>query len=87
VQDKSVAFKIFELGLKKWSSSVDFVLAYLDYLSHLNEDNNTRLVLLTGMATQSVGSKIFCILHSGTIFVPFIFSQIIEIPYLEKRSL
>jgi hypothetical protein len=23
---------------------VDFVLAYLDYLSHLNEDNNTRPV-------------------------------------------
>ena len=43
MQDKSVAFKIFELGLKKWSSNVDFVLAYLDYLSHLNEDNNTRL--------------------------------------------
>jgi cleavage stimulation factor subunit 3 len=43
-QDKSVAFKIFELGLKKWSSNVDFVLAYLDYLSHLNEDNNTRSV-------------------------------------------
>lgn len=50
-KDKSVAFKIFELGLKKWSSNVDFVLAYLDYLSHLNEDNNTRVLferILTG---------------------------------------
>lgn len=43
-KDKSVAFKIFELGLKKFSSSVEFVLAYLDYLSHLNEDNNTRVL-------------------------------------------
>ncbi|XP_023339992.1 protein suppressor of forked [Eurytemora carolleeae] len=50
-KDKSVAFKIFELGLKKFSGSAEFILAYLDYLSHLNEDNNTRVLferVLTG---------------------------------------
>ena len=29
LQDKSVAFKIFELGLKKFSGSAEFILAYL----------------------------------------------------------
>jgi len=43
-KDKSVAFKIFELGLKKFGSSAEFSLSYLDYLSHLNEDNNTRVL-------------------------------------------
>jgi len=43
-KDKSVAFKIFELGLKKFSNNAEYILAYLDYLSHLNEDNNTRVL-------------------------------------------
>ena len=41
-KDKNVAFRIFDLGLRKFSASPEFILAYLDYLSHLNEDNNTR---------------------------------------------
>ena len=58
-KDKNVAFRclsfaitrflllcrrIFDLGLRKFSSSTEFILAYLDYLSHLNEDNNTRVL-------------------------------------------
>lgn len=41
-QDKSVAFKIFELGLKKYGDIPEYILAYIDYLSHLNgEDDST----------------------------------------------
>lgn len=36
LQDKSVAFKIFELGLKKYGDIPEYILAYIDYLSHLN---------------------------------------------------
>lgn len=43
-KDKNVAFRIFDLGLRKFSASPEFILAYLDYLSHLNEDNNTRVL-------------------------------------------
>ncbi|XP_067035350.1 cleavage stimulation factor subunit 3-like [Acropora muricata] len=43
-KDKSIAFKIFELGLKKHMNETDYVLAYVDYLSHLNDDNNTRVL-------------------------------------------
>uniref|UniRef100_A0A3P8P384 Suppressor of forked domain-containing protein n=1 Tax=Astatotilapia calliptera TaxID=8154 RepID=A0A3P8P384_ASTCA len=35
-KDKSVAFKIFELGLKKYGDIPEYILAYIDYLSHLN---------------------------------------------------
>lgn len=36
IQDKAIAFKIFELGLKKFADDPTYVLAYLDHLSHLN---------------------------------------------------
>ena len=35
-KDKSIAYKIFELGMKKFSDEPKYVLAYLDYLSHMN---------------------------------------------------
>ena len=41
---KLLTCRIFDLGLRKFSSSTEFILAYLDYLSHLNEDNNTRVL-------------------------------------------
>lgn len=43
-KDKNVAFKIFELGLKKYGDCPEYVLSYIDYMSHLNEDNNTRVL-------------------------------------------
>lgn len=35
-KDKHIAFRIFELGLKKFSNCPEYVLCYIDYLSHLN---------------------------------------------------
>ncbi|VDP13735.1 unnamed protein product [Soboliphyme baturini] len=35
-KDTSIAFKIFELGLKKYGDKPEFALAYIDFLSHLN---------------------------------------------------
>lgn len=34
-----MAFKIFELGLKKYGDIPEYILAYIDYLSHLNGTN------------------------------------------------
>uniref|UniRef100_A0A8C5L2E9 Cleavage stimulation factor, 3' pre-RNA, subunit 3 n=1 Tax=Jaculus jaculus TaxID=51337 RepID=A0A8C5L2E9_JACJA len=58
-KDKSVAFKIFELGLKKYGDIPEYVLAYIDYLSHLNEDNNTRVLFERVLTSGSFG--FFCI--------------------------
>lgn len=44
IQDPKVAQKILELGLKKYMKVPEFVLAYVDYMNHLNEDNNTRVL-------------------------------------------
>lgn len=35
-KDKDIAFRIFELGLKRFGGSPEFVMSYIDYLSHLN---------------------------------------------------
>ncbi|XP_014665029.1 PREDICTED: cleavage stimulation factor subunit 3-like [Priapulus caudatus] len=43
-KDKNVAFKIFELGVKRYADSPEFILSYVEHLSHLNEDNNTRVL-------------------------------------------
>ncbi len=36
LQDKTVAFKIFELGLKKFGEHPEYICAYLEFMSHLN---------------------------------------------------
>ncbi|XP_047476364.1 protein suppressor of forked-like isoform X2 [Penaeus chinensis] len=43
-KNKDIAFRIFELGLKKCPDNADYIMAYVDYLSHLNDDNNTRVL-------------------------------------------
>ncbi|KAI1723093.1 suppressor of forked protein (Suf) domain-containing protein [Ditylenchus destructor] len=44
VYDPQVAMRIFDLGLKKFANDADYALAYVEFLSHLNEDNNTRVI-------------------------------------------
>ncbi|XP_062507922.1 cleavage stimulation factor subunit 3-like isoform X2 [Corticium candelabrum] len=43
-KDKNISLKIFELGLKKYASDSDYCVAYVEFLTHLNEDNNTRVL-------------------------------------------
>jgi len=53
-KDNKVAFKIFDLGLRKFGKNTDYILAYLDYLSHLNEDNNTRVLFERVLAQGNI---------------------------------
>ncbi|VDN53119.1 unnamed protein product [Dracunculus medinensis] len=43
-KDTNVAIRVFDMGLKKYGNEPEYALAYVDFLSHLNEDNNTRVV-------------------------------------------
>ncbi|XP_076344478.1 cleavage stimulation factor subunit su(f) isoform X2 [Tachypleus tridentatus] len=56
-KDKNIAFKIFELGLKKYGDEPGYILAYVDYLSHLNEDNNTRVLFERVLTSGSLTSE------------------------------
>ncbi|KAI9542708.1 Cleavage stimulation factor subunit 3 [Dissostichus eleginoides] len=66
-KDKSVAFKIFELGLKKYGDIPEYILAYIDYLSHLNEDNNTRVLFERVLTSGSLSAE-----KSGEIWARFL---------------
>nr|CAG4643048.1 EOG090X026K [Ilyocryptus agilis] len=43
-KDKNIAFKIFDLGLKRFKHQPEYLLSYVEFLKQLNEDNNTRMV-------------------------------------------
>lgn len=62
-KDKDIAFRIFELGLKRFGGSPEYVMCYIDYLSHLNEDNNTRVlferVLSSGGLTPQLSVEVW----------------------------
>ena len=42
-KDKNIAFKIFELGLKRYSDQPHYLMAYIDHLSHLNGEHVERI--------------------------------------------
>lgn len=56
-KDNNIAYNIFNLGLKKHPANVDYILAYIDYMTHLNEDHNTRVLFERVLATDSSISK------------------------------
>lgn len=62
-----MAFKIFELGLKKYGDIPEYILAYIDYLSHLNEDNNTRVLFERVLTSGSLSPE-----KSGEIWARFL---------------
>ncbi|XP_060533950.1 protein suppressor of forked isoform X2 [Cylas formicarius] len=53
-KDKNIAFRIFELGLKKFGDIPEYITCYIDYLSHLNEDNNTRVLFERVLSSGSL---------------------------------
>ncbi|XP_019874344.1 protein suppressor of forked [Aethina tumida] len=56
-KDKNIAFRIFELGLKKFGDIPEYITCYIDYLSHLNEDNNTRVLFERVLSSGSLENE------------------------------
>ena len=56
-KDKNIAFKIFDLGLKRFKQQADYLLSYVDFLTHLNEDNNTRVLFARILSSGSLTSE------------------------------
>lgn len=50
----NIGHKIFELGMKRFSGNADFVLCYVDFMSHLNEDNNTRVLYERALGSDEI---------------------------------
>ena len=56
-KDKKVASNIFELGFKKFKDKVGFVTHYLDFVIHLNDDNNTRVLFERVLSADTLSPK------------------------------
>ncbi|GLH16733.1 Protein suppressor of forked [Gryllus bimaculatus] len=53
-KDKNIAFRIFELGLKRFPGNTDYIQYYIDYLSHLNEESSTRALFEQILSSNSI---------------------------------
>ncbi|KAL3995495.1 Suppressor of forked protein (Suf) family protein [Acanthocheilonema viteae] len=53
-KDTDIAIRVFDMGLKKYGDEPEYALAYVDFLSHLNEDNNTRVVFERILTSESM---------------------------------
>lgn len=56
-KDTNIAYNIFNLGLKKHPQNVDYLLAYVDYMTHLNEDQNARVLFERILAGENSLAK------------------------------
>jgi len=56
-KDKKIASNIFELGFKRYKDRVGFVKHYLDFLIHLNDDNNTRVLFERVLSADTLPPK------------------------------
>jgi cleavage stimulation factor subunit 3 len=45
------------LGLKRFKQQPDYLLSYVDFLTHLNEDNNTRVLFERILSSGSLTSE------------------------------
>ncbi|KAL6735069.1 hypothetical protein Aduo_005546 [Ancylostoma duodenale] len=57
LQDKDVAMRVFDLGLKKYGDEPEYACAYVDFLTHLNEDNNTRVVFERILTSETLPAE------------------------------
>lgn len=57
LQDLEVGKNIFALGMKRFAGNPDFVLCYVEYMSHLNEDNNTRVLFERALGSDEIPTE------------------------------
>lgn len=55
-KDKDIGHKIFELGMKRFGGSADYILCYVDFMTHLNEDNNIRVLFERAVGSNQIPS-------------------------------
>ncbi|RUS90701.1 hypothetical protein EGW08_001505 [Elysia chlorotica] len=53
-KEKNIALKIFELGLKRFSDNPEYASCYIEFMSHLNEDNNTRVLFERILSSENL---------------------------------
>lgn len=87
-KESNVAFNIFNLGLKKYGQNLDYVLAYINYMTHLNEDHNARVLFERVLSAENTVAKSLqpAIWHEFLKFESQV-GDLLSIKKVEKRRL
>ncbi|CAL8073455.1 unnamed protein product [Calicophoron daubneyi] len=56
-KDKEIGHKIFELGMKRFGGNADYILCYVDFMTHLNEDNNIRVLFERALGSNQIAPE------------------------------
>ncbi|CAH8876113.1 unnamed protein product [Trichobilharzia szidati] len=56
-KDKTIGHKIFELGMKRFGGIAEYVLCYVDFMAHLNEDNNIRVLFERALGSSQISQE------------------------------
>ncbi|VDP79559.1 unnamed protein product [Echinostoma caproni] len=56
-KDKEIGHKIFELGMKRFGGNADYILCYVDFMAHLNEDNNIRVLFERALGSNQIAPE------------------------------
>lgn len=86
-KDTTIGHKIFELGMKRFASNPDFVLCYVDYMAHLNEDNNTRVLFERALGTEQIQSERARVIWARFLQFELQVGDLASILKIEKRRL
>lgn len=84
-KEKSIACKIFELGLKKYANNADYILAYIDFLTHLNEENNARVVFEKVLTSESLKPQDSLDIWNRFLKYEYIIGDLSSVIKVEKR--
>lgn len=68
LQEKTVALKIYELGLKKFGHITEYILSYIDFMSHLNGKFIFSSVIFC-LIVFEISSSAICIFPSSSVGV------------------
>uniref|UniRef100_A0A7E4VB61 Suf domain-containing protein n=1 Tax=Panagrellus redivivus TaxID=6233 RepID=A0A7E4VB61_PANRE len=58
IKDSNIAQKIFDYGLKKYGNVPEFATAYIDFLYHVNDENNTRGVIERLLESPDISNEL-----------------------------
>ncbi|KAL5108037.1 Cleavage stimulation factor subunit 3 [Taenia crassiceps] len=86
-KDLEVGKNIFALGMKRFAGNPDFVLCYVEYMSHLNEDNNTRVLFERALGSDEIPTERARSIWSRFLQFELQVGDLASVQKIEKRRL
>ena len=53
-KDRTIGHKILELGMKKFSAIPEYIMMFSEYMGHINDDNNSRVLFERALSSGQI---------------------------------